>query len=59
MITELQWYRLCDLIGGLPQIQWYVYQVEVTGDFLFVSARSIQAPENTTLFIVNAQGDLI
>lgn len=58
MLTELQWYRLSDLIAGLPQIEWFVYQVELTGDFLYVSSRSIQDRDRTILFIVNAQGDL-
>ncbi len=59
MPTELQWYRLCDLINGLPQLEWYVYQVETTGDYLYIRARSIQLTENTLLFIVNPEGDLI
>lgn len=59
MPTELQWYRLADLINGLPQIEWYVYQVEVTGDYLYVQARSIRALDSTILFIVNAEGDLL
>lgn len=58
MLT-LQWYRLYDLINGLPQIEWYVWQVEVTGDYLYVRARSIHSPENTSLLIVNAEGDLL
>lgn len=59
MPTELQWDRLCHLINGLPQIQWYVAQVEITGDFLYIQARSILLAQNTLLFIVNAEGDLI
>lgn len=59
MPTELQWYRLCDLINGLPQIQWCVYQVEMTGDYLYIQARSIESSRNTLLFIVNSEGDLI
>ncbi len=41
MPTELQWDRLCNLINGLPQIQWYVSQVEITGDFLYIRAIAI------------------
>ena len=59
MPSELQWYVLCNLINGLPQIQWYVYQIEVTGDFLYIYTRSSTLVENTTLFIINAQGDFI
>ncbi len=59
MPSELQWYVLCNLINGLPQINWYVYQVEVTGDFLYIYTRSSTLVENTTLFIINAQGDFI
>lgn len=59
MPTELQYYRLCDLIKGLPQIQWFVYQVETTGDYLYIRARSIQSPESTLLFIINPEGDLL
>lgn len=59
MPTELQFYRLADLINGLPQIQWFVYQLEMTGDFLYIRARSIQLPNNTSLFILNSQGDFI
>lgn len=59
MPTELEYYRLCDLINGLPQIQWFVCQVEMTGDFLYVRTRSVQLPENTSLFIINAEGDFI
>lgn len=59
MLTELQWYRLCDLINGLPQIEWYVYQVEMTGNYLYIRVRSIERIENTLLFIVNSEGDLI
>lgn len=59
MLTELQWYRLSDLINGLPQIEWYVYRVEMTGDFLYVHARSIQTSENDSLFILNAEGDFL
>ena len=59
MPSELQWYVLCNLINGLPQIQWYVYQIEVTGDFLYIHTRSLTLAENTTLFIINAQGDFI
>ncbi|KJH69591.1 hypothetical protein [Aliterella atlantica] len=59
MPSELQWYVLCNLINGLPQIQWYVYQVEITGDFLYIHARSATLAENTTLFIINAQGEFI
>lgn len=59
MPSELQWYVLCNLINGLPQIQWYVYQVEVTGDFLYIHARSSTLKENITLFIINAQGEFI
>lgn len=57
--TELQWYRLCDLINGLPQIDWYVYQVEMTGEFMYIRAKSVLLPENTLLFIVNFEGDLL
>lgn len=59
MPSELQWYVLCNLINGLPQIQWYVYKIEVTGDFLYIHARSSTLAENTTLFIINAQGEFI
>ena len=59
MPTELQWYRLCDLINGLPQIEWCVFQVEMTGDYLYVRARSITLVQSTLLFIVDPQGDLI
>lgn len=59
MLTELQWYRLSDLINGLPQIEWYVYQVEVIGDFLYIRGRSIHSSESTVLFIVDAAGDLL
>ena len=59
MPSELQWYVLYNLINGLPQIQWYVYQIEVTGDFLYIHTRSSTLVENTTLFIINAQGDFI
>lgn len=59
MPTELQWYRLCDLINGLQQIEWYVCQLEITGEFLYIRARSIQSAERTLLFIVNSEGDLI
>lgn len=57
--TELQYYRLCDLINGLPQIQWFVYQVETTGDYLYIRARSIQFTKSTLLFIINPEGDLL
>lgn len=59
MPTELQWYRFCDLINGLPQINWYVCQVEMTGDYLYIRARSVQLSENNLLFIVNSEGDLL
>lgn len=59
MPTELQYYRLCDLINGLPQIQWFVCQIEMTGDYLFIRARSVELAESTLLFIVNPEGDLI
>lgn len=59
MPTELQWDRLCNLINGLPQIQWYVSQVEITGDFLYIRANSILLAQNTLLLIVNAEGDFI
>lgn len=59
MPTELQWHRLSDLINGLPQIEWYVYLVDVTGDFLYVHARSIRIPENVSLFILDAEGDFL
>ncbi len=59
MPSELQWYVLCNLINGLPQIQWYVYKIEVTGDFLYIYTRSSTLVENTTLFIINAQRDFI
>ncbi len=59
MLTDLQWYRLCDLINGLPQIDWYVYQVEMTGDYLYIQGRSIQLPLNSLLFILNSEGELI
>jgi len=58
MPSELQWYVLCNLINGLPQIQWYVYKIEV-GDFLYIHARSLTLAENTTLFIIDAQRDYI
>jgi hypothetical protein len=57
--TELQYFRLCDLISGLPQIQWFVYELEMTGDYLFIRARSIQSAESTSLFIIDAQGDFV
>lgn len=57
--TELQYFRLCDLINGLPQIQWFVYELEMTGDYLFIRARSIQSAESTSLFIIDAQGDFV
>lgn len=59
MPTELQWDKLCDLINGLPQVEWYVWQVEMTGDFLFVSTRSVNLQQNTALFVINAQGEFI
>lgn len=59
MLTELQWYRLSDLINGLPQLEWFVWQVEVTGDFLYVQARSVHSRQNTSLFIINAEGDML
>lgn len=59
MLTELQWYKLCDLINGLPQVEWYVWQVEMSGNFLFVSTRSVNLQQNTALFIINAQGEFI
>ncbi len=59
MPSELQWYVLCNLINGLPQIQWYVYKIEVTGDFLYIHAISSTLAENTTLFIINAQREFI
>lgn len=59
MPTELQFYRLYDLINGLPQIQWFVYRIEITGDYLYVRARSIQLAESTSLFIIDPQGDFI
>lgn len=59
MPTELQWDRLCNLINGLPQIEWYVCQVEMTGDFLYIQAKSVLLSENSLLLIVNAEGDLI
>ena len=36
MPSELQWDRLYNLINGLPQIDWYVYQIEVTGNYLYI-----------------------
>lgn len=57
--TELQYFRLCDLISGLPQIEWFVCQAEMTGDYLFIRARSIQSAESTLLFIIDPQGDFI
>jgi hypothetical protein len=59
MPSELQWYALCNLINGLPQIHWYVYQVEITGDFLYIHTKSATLAENVVLFIINAQGDFI
>jgi len=59
MPTELQWDRLLDLINGLPQIEWVVCQVEMTGEFLYIQARSVELSERTLLFIVNSEGDLI
>lgn len=59
MPTELQWVKLCDLINGLSQVEWYVWQVEMTGDFLFISTKSLNLQQNTALFIINAQGEFI
>ena len=51
--------KLCDLLNGLPQVEWYVWQVEMSGNFLFVSIRSVHLQQNTALFIINAQGEFI
>lgn len=59
VLTELQYFRLSDLISGLPQIQWFVYQIEMTGDYLYIRARSIQLETRTSLFIIDPQGDFI
>ena len=59
MLSELQWDRLCNLINGLPQIDWYVYQVEISGDYLYSHSRSIFSSDNPILFIINAKGDII
>ena len=59
MPSELQWDRLYNLINGLPQIDWYVYQIEITGNYLYIYTRSIISAENPVLFIINAEGDFI
>lgn len=59
MPSELQWDRLCNLINGLPQIIWFVYQVEVTGSYLYIYTRNTISAENPVLFIINAGGDFI
>jgi len=57
--TELQWYRLYDLINGLPKIDWYIYQIEMSGDYLFVRAKSSELGTRTMLFIINPEGEFI
>lgn len=59
MISELQWWKLFNLINGLPQIDWYVHQVEVTGDYLYVHVKNVFSLENASLFVINAEGDFI
>lgn len=48
-----------NLINGLPQIHWYVYKIEITGDYLYIHAQSAALAENIALFIIDAQGDYI
>lgn len=59
MPSELQWITLLNLINGLPQIQWYLYQLEFEGNFLYIHIKSIVLAENTFLFILNEEGDFI
>ncbi len=59
MPSELQWITLCNVINGLPQIDWYVYKIETEGNFIYIHTRSIVFTENTSLFILNEEGDFI
>ena len=59
MPSELQWITLCNLINGLPRIQWYLYKIESEGNFLYIHIKNIVLAENTFLFILNEEGDFI
>ena len=55
--TELQWIALCDYIKTLAQLRYCLYNLYLSGEFLFIEVKSCDDETVKHLFIINSEGD--
>mgnify|MGYP006450806401 CR=1 FL=1 len=59
MLSELQWFALQDAVRSLGQLRYYLCNIYLEGEYLFLEVKSCDAEEQNHLFIIDYEGDLL
>ncbi len=57
--TEIQWIVLCDYIRTFAQIRFCLYNLYMSGGFLFIEIKSCDDQLAKHFYIINAEGELL
>lgn len=57
--NELQWLTLCDRLRTLAQLRYCVYDLYMTGMYLFIEVKSCDDEAAKHIFTVDPEGDVL